>query len=394
MKNNKDIGDVFRDRLEGYKDTPDDFVWNNITSELKPRKKNWTNKIIIILLLIGLLVLTIYIKQRKIALRPINKIEEVNNNVCKTIEKGKKSTSCRSIKEKRKEKNNVNFKKTKKIDKKVTVINKKTIVLKQPSKIKRNYIKLKIKGVKPYNCTSSTSTIDKNTYENQSTKRKISVTANFGVNYFNSLSNLNDIYSNKLGSNTIDHSYSYNYGMYINYRINNTFLIRLGIQKLRLKSNINNINTKNISSQISTILKQPGITISSNNNEINNFISTDNVINITQEVNYLEFPLEMKYKVLNGHYNLSTIVGYSMLYQESNTLYLSSSNKEKLNIGYNNSFNDKAGSINLGISSELKLFKNTYFNLELNYKKYFSLQHKALGTPNSLGIQLGINYKF
>lgn len=49
-----------------------------------------------------------------------------------------------------------------------------------------------------------------------------------------------------------------------------------------------------------------------------------------------------------------------------------------LNIGYNNLFNDKESSINLGIHLELRLFKKTCFNLELNYKKYFNLQNKAL----------------
>ncbi|RBW57280.1 hypothetical protein DS884_11925 [Tenacibaculum sp. E3R01] len=400
MNNNKEIGAVFKDRLEGYKDTPDDFVWANITSELNQKKKNWTKRIIIILILVSLLALTIHLKLKKTALKSIDKTEKLNNNnPLKIIQKEKALASYISIEDKRKGKeNNLASKKAKhkSIDKKVALTHETTLIFKHGINTKKSYTKLKAMGIKPYKNTNSIYILNKNTYKNQSkkSKSKISITANFGVNHFSSLSNLNDIYSNKLGSNTTNNSFSYNYGMYFNYRINNNILIRLGIQKLRLKNSINNIQTKNINNQISTTLKQSGISFISNNNDIFNFIGNDNLFNITQELNYLEFPLEMKYQILKGRYNLSTIIGYSMIYQENNTIYISTSKNEKLDIGYNNLFNDKASSLNLGVSSELNLFKNTYLNLELNYKKYFNLQNKSAGLPYSIGLQIGFNYKF
>jgi len=39
MKTNKDIGHSLKNKLEGFKDSPDDIVWSTIEKKLKKRKR-------------------------------------------------------------------------------------------------------------------------------------------------------------------------------------------------------------------------------------------------------------------------------------------------------------------------------------------------------------------
>ncbi|MDG5490119.1 PorT family protein [Psychroserpens sp. SPM9] len=153
-------------------------------------------------------------------------------------------------------------------------------------------------------------------------------------------------YYGALNAKTSD-NISINYGVLASYRMTSDTYLRLGVRKLYLNQ-----------------------TLSEDNSE--------------RTVEYLEFPLEVKYAPFNSQFNPYFTGGLSYF---------------KLREGSNsdtNSFEYKATmGLNLGLGIETKVFKNFFFNLESN----FNYQLKPFTQKNSIdpfifSLSTGLEYRF
>ena len=450
MNTKKEIGAAFKERLKEINDTPDLFVWTNIKAELnkEKRKNRWLNTIIV---LIPLCIILYYSQNTQKVTLPKNKlnknkhpnnlkIEESNltifiKNKSKKLNKNNTSQTKQKVnnhnKLQKNSANNLNIevdelnaftkKKSENNNSKIpssiekNLINEKKILtniikkdnlkkiikkdtLEFHSKKTAKYLKLPFaRGVNAYkNNFIFPLKTNKIINKKDSIKKSIlNITANFGLNYFNSPSNINKVYGNKLGENTTKTSLSFNYGIYFSFDINKKTSIRLGVQRLNVKNGIYGITVNDINTHISTIFTESETVSKSNNNEIITFIAQNNSFDLIQKITYLEVPLEIKQRIIDKNYKLDIIAGYSLFFLEKNNIYINTNKKEKLLIGYNNSLSNRNVSLNIGFSSELSLFKNIFLNFDISYKQHLNLQeNNSKNNPFTLNIQSGIMYKF
>lgn len=139
---------------------------------------------------------------------------------------------------------------------------------------------------------------------------------------------------------------SFNYGLLASYRMTKSAYARIGIRRLDLQQTING--------------------------------------DLENRVQYLEFPLEVKYAPFNKKINPYFTGGLSYF-------VLQNSNSESLNSTY---YKATFG-LNIGLGIETKLVNNFYLNLET----YFNYQLKAFTgeneiQPYTLSTQIGIEYRF
>lgn len=153
-------------------------------------------------------------------------------------------------------------------------------------------------------------------------------------------------YYGALNTKTTD-NFSVNYGVLASYRMTEDTYLRIGVRKLNLNQTLDADGTERL-------------------------------------VEYLEFPLEVKYTPRDHKVNPFVIGGLSYF---------------KLQDGSNNNSNNfeyrATMSLNLGLGLETKLFKDVYFNIEsiFNYQvKPFTQKNNV--EPFIFSINTGIEYRF
>ena len=138
---------------------------------------------------------------------------------------------------------------------------------------------------------------------------------------------------------------STNYGLLLGVRMTNKTFLRFGVRKLDLMQTVNNV---------------------SNN------------------VSYLEFPLEVKYFLRDKKFNpyITGGVSYFMLEEQSF--------QNPVNIEYSDNF-----SLNFGLGLEHKLFNRFYINIESKFNYQIEpITSNIDYTPYILSISTGIDYRF
>lgn len=156
--------------------------------------------------------------------------------------------------------------------------------------------------------------------------------------------------------NSFSNNITVNYGVYFSYFLNPDIVFRTGINNLKFQYN-----------------------------------DIENNDSVSQELRYLEIPLEIKHKIIDKKISTSVVYGLSYLLLNDAVI------KTDLNTFSNkSSFENATISLNLGFSLQKRLNKRLYFNVEPIFKSQF----KPLAEDNAnfsiftTSIITGIEYKF
>ena len=227
-----------------------------------------------------------------------------------------------------------------------------------------------------------------NNSDKEKIKKKWSVAINGSPIYYSSLNNGSSIDQN-LESNNKTNKLTSSYGLQTSFALTNKISLRTGISKIDLAYNTKDVLLENVlTSQI--VLSN---NISGNYNEgcplLNAF--NEESFKLTQNINYLEIPIEVSYKLIYKKLGVNIITGLSALLLQKNNIIINDDvllgtvnnlNKTSFTGNLGLGFNYKiTNSINLNIEPMMKLQFNTY-NDNTNYKPYY------------FGVYSGFSYQF
>ncbi|MBK9390580.1 MAG: outer membrane beta-barrel protein, partial [Bacteroidetes bacterium] len=117
---------------------------------------------------------------------------------------------------------------------------------------------------------------------------------------------------------------------------------------------------------------------------------------IYQDLSFLEFPVILRYKVLESKVDLNVVGGMSYNFLLNNSVY-TENNGIKYPIGTTEGLNAVSLSSSLGMGMEYNLSDNLSLNLEPTFRYYINPFNSGKTTgfhPYSIGIFSGLSYKF
>ncbi len=231
--------------------------------------------------------------------------------------------------------------------------------------------------------------------------------------YFNAIgegSSVHSIFVPNSKSGNINMSY----GLSVGYEINSKLKIRSGIYSVNLGYDTNDVSfssspTASTNGQIDNIdysltarnlvvSSQPGgsalseaplnsLDVSAQNPERDGFM--------TQNLGYLEIPVELNYTLIDNKFGLDLIGGVSSLFLMDNSVALTSGNLTT-EMGEANNINDLNFSANFGLGVNYNFSQNIQLNIEPVFKYQLNTFSETDGTfnPYALGIYSGLSFKF
>jgi hypothetical protein len=237
------------------------------------------------------------------------------------------------------------------------------------------------------------------------------VTPNFAPIYYSSLSNGSSI-DPSFADNPQKSDLTFSYGIQVSYAISNKVKIRSGVNAVNLRYATGDVEV--VSAPVAVALKsinyggkQTVVTVAdkgtytqpSGDTPFENISpkSTSGNAELTQEIGYLEIPLELQYAVLSNKSKLgiNLIGGFSTLLLNNNEVYVrEGSYKETL--GTSNNLSKTSFSTNIGLGINYKFSKKLLFNIEPLFKYQLgtytdsSVDYK----PFYIGVYTGFRFKF
>ncbi len=207
--------------------------------------------------------------------------------------------------------------------------------------------------------------------------------------FYSSLSKGSSL-GNDLDSNSTSGDVTYSFGISVSYPIS---------KKMKIRTGINNVDLAYKTEQVSTVSVLNAQSLSNNGLEsffVNDVAELglgilDENIDLTQEINYFEIPLEIKYTILDKKLNIETITGFSTLLLNNNSITINN----ETNIGSVNNLKKISFTGNLGLGFNYKLSKKLHFNLEPSMKIQFNTYKDNVDyKPYFLGVYSGFSYQF
>lgn len=253
----------------------------------------------------------------------------------------------------------------------------------------------------------------------KSNTKKWSLQPQLATYSYNSTSNDSSINSN-FKNNPQDTETDLSYGIRIAYQATPKISIRTGISNANV-----NITTSNIGVDSSSN-NELGELFSNNEVAIVNLdrTPTDNVVDfsneevsvpdsdglvvdevdapentttagsISQQIQYVEIPIEITYKLLNKKIEIDVIGGFSTFLLSKNESFFDSENNTTV-LGETSSINNTSFSSNIGFSVDYNLIKNLKFSIEPMLKLQLnSFDNTTNYQPYFLGISSGLKWNF
>jgi hypothetical protein len=243
---------------------------------------------------------------------------------------------------------------------------------------------------------------------------KWSAGPNIAPVYFNAVgkgSPVNSIFTPNSKSGNINMSY----GVSVAYKVSKKLTIRSGINKVdygydtedvAFSSSLNSISSNGQLATIDYAETSNTLTISSNKVTSDKYSTANSAFDVTaksptregymsQQIGYLELPVELNYALIDNKFGVNIIGGISSLVLIDNAVSLTAG-ELTTEIGEANNVNDLNFSANMGVGFGYKLSPKIHFNLEPIFKYQLNTFSEINGTfrPYSIGIYSGINYKF
>ncbi len=249
--------------------------------------------------------------------------------------------------------------------------------------------------------------------EKQTPDNRWDVSPNFAPVYYNTLGSGSSI-DTRFSDNSKSGDVNYSYGVKVSYAINNKLSVRTGVNKVDLSYVTNDIEFSAASREASlksidyesnnvivavgnrgTLKPPPSGTPTMENGFV--IVPRNGIIpgTMSQEMDYFEIPLELKYSLLDSRFGLSMIGGMSTLILNGNEINVKSDGFTT-KIGEANNLNTLSFSTNIGLGFDYKLTKRFIFNLEPMFK--YQINPYSDSTidfkPYYLGVYTGFSYRF
>ncbi len=234
-----------------------------------------------------------------------------------------------------------------------------------------------------------------------------SVTPQVAPVYFNSLGSGSAI-DGEFSDNSRTGEINMNYGIVASYDFNEKLTLRAGINQMNLSYRTNDVivynniqpNTgekplKNVNlneeSMDLSFLSANGLNFA----QVPGVVAANIESSIDQEVGFIEFPLELEYKLTDKKVGISVIGGMSTLILSENRIY-SSLQGQKRELGEASNINSTSFSANLGMGLNVKISESIDLNLEPVFKYHLNTFKDTNGNfnPYNMGIYSGLSFKF
>ncbi|ARN78501.1 hypothetical protein BST97_11160 [Nonlabens spongiae] len=226
------------------------------------------------------------------------------------------------------------------------------------------------------------------------------------------------VYSNSLSGSSINTAvadnatqagYNLSYGVSLAYDLNDRWSLRTGIHKTDVSYNTGDVRYASSDPTIdgpfatafdaSAVMDQGSLpTVTSSmpfapDLVSNAFLGLDG--ELSQQLGYIEVPLEMRYKLINSRLNLSVAGGFSALFLQQNQVQIIGDNR-RLDLGSDNNFRDFNQSANFGLGLDYGLTDRLGIMLEPMFKYQFNaLSNDPTGfRPYTIAVYSGLTYKF
>jgi hypothetical protein len=232
--------------------------------------------------------------------------------------------------------------------------------------------------------------------------------------YFNAIgegSSVHSIFVPNAKSGNINMSY----GVSVGYELSSKLSVRTGIHKVDFgydtndiafsssplattNGQIDNINYRATSKNLVVSSKPGGSAREQAPTNSIDFSSSQNIERegfMTQQMGYLEIPLELNYALLDNKFGLNVIGGVSSLFLVDNSVALTSGNLTT-EMGEANNVNDLNFSANFGLGVNYKFSRNIHLNIEPVFKYQLNTFSETDGTfnPYTVGVYSGLSFRF
>jgi len=254
-------------------------------------------------------------------------------------------------------------------------------------------------------------------FEEDRLRKKWSINPSVAPVFFSSLNNGSPV-SSQFTDNVKSGNINFSYGINVAYQVTKRLSIRSGINKVNYGYDTNNLTvTENTNAGASAQIlpAENNITLNSSssnivisdaqNNSSNDQLLFSNALFfapseeseavLTQELGYIEVPLELKYRLIDKKIGVNVIGGVSSLFLTDNAIVIQSENFNS-EIGEADNLNSTNFSTNLGIGIDYQFSKQIQFNIEPVFKyqlNTFSGDSRNF-RPYTFGVYTGFSFRF
>lgn len=231
--------------------------------------------------------------------------------------------------------------------------------------------------------------------------------------YFNAIGEGSPVHSSFV-PNSKSGNVNLSYGLSLAYEINPKLTVRSGVHKVDYGYDTNNVSFSTSLSainngQISTIdytstsknlvvtsKESPNSALAATNKSIDFLAQNPQKDGImSQQLGYIEVPMELNYTVIDNKFGLNIIGGLSSLFLIDNAVALTSGDLTT-EMGEANNVNDLNFSANFGLGVNYKFSQKVRLNIEPVFKYQLNTFSQTQGTfnPYSLGVYSGLSFRF
>ncbi len=234
------------------------------------------------------------------------------------------------------------------------------------------------------------------------------------------------VYSNSMNGSAVNDDvannersagYNLSYGLGLSYEISPRLSVRTGINQVNMSYSTQDVNYQidfAVAARDNVVASQvydpTAVRNSAASNSLvsNNSLQAGSIIQeftsgqfqgikgeLSQQVGYIEVPLELQYSLLNRKFKINVVGGMSALFLTDNIVSVQNSG-ERLELGEDTNFNDFNQSANFGLglgydfTRQLGAFIEPTFKYQLNALR----NNTADFRPYTIGVQSGVIYRF
>ena len=232
------------------------------------------------------------------------------------------------------------------------------------------------------------------------------VSTNASPVYFNSSSKGSAV-DEQFKENSKSYENSLSFGLGVEYGISKKFSLKTGVNTLAFNYSTNDVfytttlqsvdyNVKTIErntngEKIMLANKQAMV---NNSNDVENYVQ-NTIGSLSQNISYIEVPLEVNYKLLDKKFGINLVGGMSTLFLNSNSVSLVSNGTE-MEIGKANNLNNIHFSSNVGLGFKYAFWKSFQANFQPMFKYQINTFSNDSGNfkPYFIGLYSGISFSF
>lgn len=232
-----------------------------------------------------------------------------------------------------------------------------------------------------------------NTQEDNSKKWSVSVTGGYVIY---TPFNKNSLIDSNLNNNEREGSFTFSYGAALNFQFLENLRFSVGVNKNILSYTTSNVPSSN-ETERNRILNYSALNANPeiNESQFTDFINNDVEINLIHEIKYLEVPLHLTYKLINGKFGFHLIGGVSMNFVSGNEVFVQNSNNDQLKLGSVKTLINGNVSLNFGTGVYYNISEKLSFEVNPSFRYSLSKYNNRNDSdkPNLMGVYTVLTYK-